>query len=136
MSADAQEHRGKMQTLCELWLAAKETERVAVEERRKIEDRLSSLIGIAETLEGTETATPDGFVIKVVGRMNRKVDADKAQEIAAEHGIEAHLSTIFRWKPEIDARAWKAAPDSVTTPLLAAITTTPSRPSYTIIRKE
>jgi hypothetical protein len=125
-----------MQTLCELWLAAKETERVAVEERRKIEDRLSSLIGIAETLEGTETATPDGFVIKVVGRMNRKVDADKAQEIAAEHGIEAHLSTIFRWKPEIDARAWKAAPDSVTTPLLAAITTTPSRPSYTIIRKE
>jgi hypothetical protein len=136
MSADAQEHRGKMQTLCELWLAAKETERVAVEERRKIEDRLSSLIGIAETLEGTETATPDGFVIKVVGRMNRKVDADKAQEIAAEHGIEAHLSTIFRWKPEIDARAWKAAPDSVTTPLLAAITTTPSRPSYTIARKE
>jgi hypothetical protein len=126
----------EMQTLSELWLAAKETERVAVEERRKIEDRLSSLIGIAETLEGTETATPDGFVIKVVGRMNRKVDADKAQEIAAEHGIEAHLSTIFRWKPEIDARAWKAAPDSVTTPLLAAITTTPSRPSYTITRKE
>jgi len=125
-----------MQTLSELWLAAKEAERVAVEERRKIEDRLSSLIGIAETLEGTETATPDGFVIKVIGRMNRKVDADKAQEIAAEHGIEAHLSTIFRWKPEIDARAWKAAPDSVTTPLLAAITTTPSRPSYTITRKE
>lgn len=126
----------EMQTLSELWLAAKEAERVAVEERRKIEDRLSSLIGIAETLEGTETATPDGFVIKVVGRMNRKVDADKAQEIAAEHGIEAHLSKIFRWKPEIDARAWKAAPDSVTTPLLAAITTTPSRPSYTITRKE
>ena len=126
----------EMQTLSELWLAAKEAERVAVDERRKIEDRLSSLIGIAETLEGTETATPDGFVIKVVGRMNRKVDADKAQEIAAEHGIEAHLATIFRWKPEIDARAWKAAPDTVTTPLLAAITTTPSRPSYTITRKE
>jgi len=126
----------EMQKLSERWLAAKETERLAVEERRQIEDRLSSLIGIAETLEGTETATPDGFVIKVVGRMNRKVDADKAQEIAAEHGIEAHLSTIFRWKPEIDARAWKAAPDSVTTPLLAAITTTPSRPSYTITRKE
>jgi hypothetical protein len=126
----------EMQTLCELWLAAKDAERVAVEERRKIEDRLSSLIGIVETLEGTETATLDGFDIKVVGRMNRKVDADKAQEIAAEHGIEAHLSTIFRWKPEIDARAWKAAPDNVTTPLLAAITTTPSRPSYTITRKE
>jgi hypothetical protein len=126
----------EMQTLSERWLAAKEHERVAVEERRKIEDRLSSLIGIAETLEGTETATPDGFVIKVVGRMNRKVDADKAQEIAAEHGIEAHLGTIFRWKPEIDAKAWKSAPDSVTTPLLAAITTTPSRPSYAITRKE
>ena len=31
------------------------------------------------------------------------------QEIAAEHGLEAHLSMLFRWKPEIDARAWKAA---------------------------
>lgn len=126
----------EMQELSERWLAAKEAERLAVEERRQIEDRLSSLIGIAETLEGTETATPDGFVIKVVGRMTRKVDSDKAQEIAAEHGLEAHLATLFRWKPEIDARAWKAASPSVTTPLLAAITTTPSRPSYTITRKD
>lgn len=126
----------EMQELSERWLAAKEAERLAVEERRQVEDRLSSLIGIAETLEGTETATPDGFVIKVVGRMTRKVDSDKAQEIAAEHGLEAHLATLFRWKPEIDAKAWKAASSAVTTPLLAAITTTPSRPSYTITRKD
>jgi hypothetical protein len=126
----------EMQTLSELWLAAKEAERVAVEERRKIEDRLSSLFGVPEAFEGTAATRLGGYVIKVVGRMNRKVDADKAQEIAAEHGIEAHLATIFRWKPEIDTKAWKSAPDSVTTPLLAAITTTPSRPSYTITRKE
>jgi hypothetical protein len=126
----------EMQKLSERWLAAKEAERLAVEERRQIEDRLSSLFGVPETFEGTAATTLDGFDIKVVGRMNRKVDADKAQEIAAEHGIEAHLATIFRWKPEIDAKAWKSAPDSVTTPLLAAITTTPSRPSYTITRKE
>jgi hypothetical protein len=126
----------EMQKLSERWLAAKEAERLAVEERRQIEDRLSSLIGVPETFEGTAATTLGGITIKVVGRMNRKVDADKAQEIAAEHGIEAHLATIFRWKPEIDAKAWKSAPDSVTTPLLAAITTTPSRPSYTITRKE
>ena len=126
----------EMQDLSERWLAAKEAERQAVEERRQIEDRLSSLIGIGETLDGTETATPDGFVIKVAGRMTRKVDTDRAQEIAAEHGIEAYLSTVFRWKAEIDARAWKSAPQNVTAKLADAVTTTPGRPSYTITRKE
>ena len=126
----------EMQALSERWLAAKEAERQAVEERRQIEDRLSSLIGIGETLDGTETATPDGYTIKVSGRMTRKVDADRAQEIAAEHGIEAYLATVFRWKAEIDARAWKAAPQNVTAKLADAVTTTPGRPSYAITRKE
>ena len=126
----------EMQVLSERWLEAKETERQAVEERQQIEDRLSSLIGIGETLDGTETATPDGFVIKVAGRMTRKVDTDRAQEIAAEHGIEAYLSTVFRWKAEIDARAWKSAPQHVTSKLAVAVTATPGRPSYVITRKE
>lgn len=122
--------------LAENWLAAKEYERIATESRRKIEDRLSTLIGIAENMEGVETATPDGFVIKVSGRLTRKVDADKAQEIAAEHGLDAYLSTLFRWKPEVDVRLWKAAPMDVTRILGGAITVTPGRPSYSIVRKD
>ena len=48
------------------WLRAKEIEKVAIEERRKIEDQMLSLIGIAETLDGTETADTGAYKIKVV----------------------------------------------------------------------
>lgn len=121
--------------LSQKWLRAKEIERAAIEERRKIEDQMLSLIGIPETLEGTETADTGAFKIKVVGRMNRKVDADKLHEIAIENGLEAHLQNLFRWKPEINMKAWNAADQSITNPLLDAITTTPGRASFTITQE-
>ena len=122
--------------LAAMWLAAKEAEREAVEDRRRIEDRIKSLVGVAENLEGTETVDPDRYTIKIVGRIDRKVDGDKLQELAAEHGLTEHLSSLFRWKPEINMAAWKAADPSITKPLAAAITAKPGRPSFTIIRKE
>ena len=125
-----------LNTLSEMWLAAKEAERQAIEDRRRIEDRIKSLVGVAETLEGTETVEPDKFTIKIVGRIDRKVDSDKLQELAAEYGLTEHLSSLFRWKPEVNMAAWKAADPSITKPLSAAITAKPGRPSFTIIRKE
>ena len=118
------------------WLRAKEIEKVAIEERRKIEDQLLSLIGIPETLDGTETADTGAYKIKIVGRINRKVDADKLNELAIENGLEAHLQNLFRWKPEINMKAWGAADEAITSPLLDAITTTPGRASFTITTKE
>jgi hypothetical protein len=117
------------------WMRAKELERIAIEERRQIEDQMLSLIGISETLEGTETAKTGEYKIKVVGRMNRKVDADKLHELALENGLEAHLQNLFRWKPEINAKAWAAADEAITKPLLDAITTTPGRASFTITKE-
>jgi hypothetical protein len=125
-----------LNTLAEMWLAAKEAEREAVEDRRRIEDRIKSLAGVAETLDGTETVDPDRYTIKIVGRIDRKVDSDKLQELAAEYGLTDHLSSLFRWKPEINMAAWKAADESITRPLSAAITAKPGRPSFTITRKE
>lgn len=122
--------------LAAMWLAAKEAERQAVEDRRRIEDRIKSLVGVAETLEGTEVVDPDRYTIKIVGRIDRKVNSDKLQEIAAEYGLTDHLSYLFRWKPEINMAAWKAADPSITKPLAAAITAKPGRPSFTIIPKE
>ena len=119
-----------------MWLAAKEAEREAVEDRRRIEDRIKSLAGIAENLEGTETVAPDHFTIKIVGRIDRKVDSDKLQELAAEHGLSEHLSSLFRWKPDLNMAAWKAADESITKPLAAAITAKPGRASFTITSKE
>lgn len=122
--------------LAAMWLAAKEAERQAIADRRRIEDRIKSLAGVAATLDGTETIDPDRYTIKIVGRIDRKVDSDKLQEIAAEHGLADHLSYLFRWKPEINMTAWKAANESITKPLSAAITAKPGRPSFTIIPKE
>jgi len=117
------------------WLDAKAAEAAAVKRRREIEDELIGLLRVNPALDGTENRELDGYAIKVTGRMNRKVDGDRLQEIAAEHGLTDHLSSLFRWKPELDLRAWKAADESITAPLLGAITTTPGRPSFTITKE-
>ncbi len=122
-------------TLYQQWIEAKEEERRAVEERRRIEDALVKQFEIPENLEGTSNIEADGFKIKVEGRINRRVNADLLQEIAAENDLGAHLSSLFRWKPEINAAAWKAADEAITKPLLDAITATPGRPSFTISTK-
>lgn len=127
----------ELDELSVLWLEAKEKERMAVEARRIYEDQMLKIIAIAEDFEGTKNSmTEAGLEIKVVGRMNRKVDADKLQDIAAEHGLTDHLATLFRWKPEINATAWKASDESITRPLQDAITTTPGRPSFSITKKD
>jgi hypothetical protein len=129
-----------MKNLSELskaWLDLKEAERLATERRRQVEDTMMSLIGIPESMEGTENVNLDeGMHIKIVGRMNRKVDTDKLQEIAAAHGLSEHLHDLFRWKAEINTAVWKATNDSITKPLLEAVTTTPGRPSFSIAIKE
>lgn len=116
------------------WLAAKAAEKAAVERRRALEDHMVSLIGLAESFEGTETSDTGTHRIKVAGRMNRKVDAEKIQEIAAEHGIAELLPVLFRWKPELNVAAWKATPEATTRPLLGGLTTEPGRPAFTITK--
>lgn len=118
--------------LADQWIRAKDEEAKAISRRREVEDQLRSLIGISESLEGTETVKPDGYVIKVTGRINRKVNADKLQELAAEAGLSEHLSSLFRWKPEMNLTVWKNTDPAITTPLLGAITSEPGRPSFSI----
>lgn len=119
--------------LSDAWLQAKEAERMAVESRRAVEDELIKAFRISEQMEGTFNAkTKNGHQIKIVGRLNRKVDAEKVQELAAEHGLTDHLSSLFRWKPEINATAWKATSPDITVLLADAVTVTASRPSFSI----
>lgn len=122
--------------LCQSWLEAKRQEREATENRRVIEDQLIAALGISETQEGVQNADTGQHKVKVTARMNRKVDADRVQEIAAEHGTSEHLSSLFRWKPEINAAVWKATAEEITRPLLGAIETKPGRPSFAIERKD
>ena len=121
--------------LAQEWMEAKQVEKSAVESRRQIEDRLLSLIGIPETMEGTQSAEAGAYKIKVTGRMSRKVDTDKLQEVALANGIFDHLQSLFRWKAEINAAQWKIADASITEPLTEAITTKPGRPAFQITRE-
>jgi hypothetical protein len=117
------------------WLTSKEAEKAAVERRREVENHLLSLIGISENLEGIENVETDGgHKIKITGRINRKVDGKRIQEIAAEKGLTKLLPSLFRWKAEVNVAAWKSADKSITGPLLGGITTQPGRASFTITK--
>lgn len=122
-------------TLYEEWLVAKAEEKKAMDERRSIEDKLVLSLGIPKTLDGTQNVDVDGFKVKIVGRLDRKVNSDKLQDLAAEYGLTEHLSSLFRWKPEINASAWKSADPRITEPLLDAITSSNGRPSFTITKE-
>jgi len=112
------------------WLALKETERQATEARREIEDQLIGLVNSKP--DGSATTKFDGVTIKVTTRLNRRIDGDLLQDLATEHGLTDHLGTLFRWKPDLNLAAWKAADPSITDPLLDAITTSEGRPSFNI----
>ena len=117
------------------WLDAKKAEKEAVATRRELEDQMIADFKISEGEEGTTTIENDGFKVKVVSRMSRKVDGDKVQEIAAENGLSDYLPTLFRWKPDINMSAWKNTDKSITDVLLDGVTTTPGRPSFTITKE-
>lgn len=121
-----------LETLAAEWLLAKEAERAAMERRRELEDKMRAAAKHDDTQEGTSTLPCGTYKVKVVSRIDRKVDAELVQELAAEHGLTQHLIDLFRWKPEINASAWKSADSSITNALAPAITAKPGRPSFTI----
>jgi hypothetical protein len=118
------------------WIRAKTDEAQAISRRRTIEDEMVQAMRIKADQEGTVKQDIGPWKVSIVTRFNRKVDADLAQEIAAEHGFADHLGTLFRWKPEINAAAWKAADKTITDILVRAVTTTPGRPSFSIEQKD
>ena len=122
-----------MQVWAEAWQQAKMEETAATIRRRAVEDKMLEAMQLDEAGEDTTTVKPAvGIEVKIMRRIDRKVDADKLQEIAIEHGLMDHLSSLFRWKPEINATAWKQADPAITLPLADAITAKPGRPSFKI----
>ncbi len=114
------------------WIEAKAAEKAAQDKRRIIEDEIITAFDISENLDGTLNLEDKGYKLKLVGRMNRKVDADKLQEVARDAGLESLLSSLFRWEPEINMTIWKATDPAITSVLSKAITVKPGRPSFSI----
>lgn len=107
-----------MNSLEQQWLAAKQRETDAQEERRRIEDEIIRTGAKCESL-------------RISQKMNRKVDSGVLQRVARESGNFDALNILFRWKPEINAKEWEKAPESVRLALAPAITDEPARPSFT-----
>ena len=122
----------RLENLADAWMQAKEAERAAVERRREIEDQLRALANIRDDAEGVQNLNCGAWEMKITCRLDRKVDSDLLQEIAAEHGLSEHLSTLFRWKPEVNMKAWDQSSPEITSALAGAITTKPGRPSFAI----
>lgn len=129
-------HTNDLEELSRLWFIAKQDETIAIQNRRELEDKMSEIIDINPATEGTINVEGNEYKIKIMTRLTRKVDADKLQEIAAEHDLSKELSTLFRWKADIDMKSWKLAPPEVTNVLALAVTTTAGRPSYSITKEE
>jgi hypothetical protein len=118
------------------WRVAKQLEQEAVHRRRNIEDEIKAVIGFDEGREGSETLPFYGGRVTITARLDRKVDAQLARQLAAENHLEDWLGRIFRWKPELELRAWKKAPEHVTQVFAPAITTKPGRATFSLELEE
>jgi hypothetical protein len=122
-------------SLYQQWLDAKAAEKKIVADRRAIEDQIIKVFNIPKTLSNTQNVEADGYKIKIAGRLDRKVNSVKLQDLAREYGLTDHLSSLFRWTPEVNVIAFESADPRITAPLLEAITTSNGRPSFTITKE-
>ena len=126
-----------MQVWAEAWQQAKLDEAAATARRRAVEDKMLEAMDLNAADDATTTIkVSKNMEVKIACRIDRKVDADRLQELALEHGLTGHLSSLFRWKPEINMTAWKRAAPEIVRPLADAITAKPGRPSFKITIKE
>jgi hypothetical protein len=123
---------GKLKELCAKWINAKQAVTEAATSLETVEDQLIQLLNVDLLRDGT-TQVIDGDVrIKVTSRPSRTVDDTKLKALAEEHDLKEHLSTLFRWKPEVNLRAWRGADKKIRKSLNDAITLTSARPAFAI----
>ena len=125
-----------LNALLEQWRAAKQEEQTATRRRREIEDEIKVFIGFDEGREDSVALPLDGGRVTITARLDRKVDAQLARQLAAENHLEDWLDRIFRWKPELELRAWKKAPEHITQVFAPAITTKPGRATFSLEKEK
>ena len=122
--------------LYEQWMEAKAAETEMTTRRRAIEEEIAKSLAVPEDWEGSYTMKDGGFKINVKRAFTRKVDDKRLTALANEFGLQEYLSTLFRWKPEINLKAWKDAEPTVTDKLAQAVTTTPGKIGIKIEEEE
>jgi hypothetical protein len=119
-----------MNSLYAQWLELKRREDEARALRNALEVEMSA--GIPDDWEGSKTWEDGPYKIKASRKFNRKVDRNRVRDISAQFGLEEYTNVLFRWKPEIDAKAWKGADETVTKLFSDAITTTPGKVGFVV----
>ena len=114
------------------WRVAKQLEQEAVHRRREIEDQIKTFIGFDESREGNVALPFDGGRVIVTARLDRKVDGTLVRQLARAHNLDEYLHELFRWKAELELRAWKKAPEHITQIFAPAITTKPGRATFSL----
>lgn len=122
--------------LYQQWMEAKAAETEMTARRRAIEEEIAKSLEVPEDWEGSYTLKDGGFKINVKRAFTRKVDDKRLTAIANEFGLQEYLSTLFRWKPEINLKAWQDAEPTVTDKLAQAVTTTPGKIGIKIEEEE
>jgi hypothetical protein len=121
-----------LETMLVEWRVAKQLEQEATRRRRGIEDGIKALINFDESREGNIALPFDGGRVVITARLDHKVDGTLARQLATKNHLEDWLERIFRWKPELEVRAWKKAPEYVTQVFAPAITTKPGRATFSL----
>lgn len=116
--------------LSELWLVAKEDEKIAAEHRRQLEDQMRKAMKLEESEEGTVSALVGRYKVKANCRINRKIDPEKFLLLANDAGVD--VSTFTKWKCELVMSAWRKQDEAIQRALSSAITAEPGRPTFSI----
>lgn len=123
----------KSNMLQHAWIRAKNQEDLARTTRLEIEAELVKLQDVSPDHEGTL----DIGCLKVSYSLTKKVNKETLLSVAAEAGIDDdRLAELFRWKPEIDAKAWKKASQEEKDVLTRAIESKPAKPSFKMVERE
>ena len=112
------------------WLELKRREDETRALRNALEAKMAE--GIPDDWEGSKTWSDGPYKIKASRKFNRKVDPVAVRKIADTYGMTDYIDVLFRWKPEIDAKAWKGADETITKLFSDAITTTPGKVGFVI----
>lgn len=87
------------------WLAAKAVEKEAIERRRELDKEVARLV--PGKVEGTSSASIDGYKVSVDYRVTRKVDSDKLSFIW--NNLSEKEQKLFRWKAELQMKEFREA---------------------------
>ena len=112
------------------WLELKRREDETRALRNALETKMAE--GIPEDWEGSKTWSDGPYKIKASRKFSRKVDPVAVRKIAETYGMTDYIDVLFRWQPEVDARAWKGADETNTKLFNDAITTTPTKVGFSI----